>query len=244
MAKPSFDQNPFYFKFVFMIFGTLNALYQLFARFVYQEAGLMATGISYQAATKDKPENYNTIRSTQVLVNLSAADTKELFGTWNMRTQYYLKHYVMMRQIDRSLPRGQMQGFPIAITFIVSALNHGFFAGYYILFFGAGLLEFSYRLGEKTAIAALLRKKLPISLVTITSALFLQCQMRFFSIAIWILTWENVSAAYNAVHWVGFIMPVAIILLSMILPKAPRKPRAKISTSVDTSEVNTDGLKI
>lgn len=76
------------------------------------------------------------------------------------------------------------------------------------------------------------------------SALFLQCQMRFFSIAIWILTWENVSAAYNAVHWVGFIMPVAIILLSMILPKAPRKPRAKISTDVDTSEVNTDGLKI
>ena len=97
MAKPSFDQNPFYFKFVFMIFGTLNALYQLFARFVYQEAGLMATGISYQAETKDKSENYNTIRSTQVLVNLSSGDTKELFGTWNMRTQYYLKHYVMMR---------------------------------------------------------------------------------------------------------------------------------------------------
>ena len=137
-----------------------------------------------------------------------------------------------------------MQALPIAITFMVSALNHGFFAGYYILFFGAGLLEFSYRLGEKTAIAALLRKKLPISLVTITSALFLQCQMRFFSISIFILTWENVSAAYGALYWVGFILPVAIILISMILPKAPRKPRAKISTSVNTTDLNTDGQEI
>lgn len=106
MAKPEFNENPFYFRFIFMIFAGLSTLYLLFSRFVYHEAGLMATGISYQTATKDKPENYNTIQSTQVLVNLSSADTKELFGTWNMRTQYYLKHYVMMRQIDRSLPKG------------------------------------------------------------------------------------------------------------------------------------------
>ena len=135
-----------------MVVGGLRGLYFLFTRFVYHEASMMATGISYEAATNDKPENYNSIRSTEVLLCLSSSYTKEIFATWNMRTQYYLKHFVMMRQMDRSLPRGKMQGLPIAMTFLVSASIHGFYVGYYVMFIGAGLLDFTYKLAEQTAL--------------------------------------------------------------------------------------------
>lgn len=68
--------------------------------------------------------------------------------------------------------------------------------------------------------------------------------MRFFSISIWILTWDNVSAAFGSLYWCGFIMPIAIILLTKILPKVPRKPIVKNASFVDITEVNNDDLQI
>ena len=65
-----------------------------------------------------------------------------------MRTQFYLKQFVMKRNIDRSAPRGKMQILPIAMTFLISALIHGFYVGYYLAFLGFGLLDFNYKVAE------------------------------------------------------------------------------------------------
>ena len=109
---------------------------------------MMAKEISYDAATKDQPENYNSIRSIKVLLCLSTSYNKELYSTWNILNTYYLKYYVTMRLLDRSLPRGKFQGFLLAMIFIVSALFYGFYVGYDITFLVGGLMEFTYKLAE------------------------------------------------------------------------------------------------
>ena len=173
MTMPEYNENPLYFRFVVMVIAGLRTVYLLFARFAYHEASLMATGISYQAATKEQEENHNSIRNVKILTCLITSCPKELFSSWNMRTQFYLKHFVMMRNLDRSVPRGKTQPFPIAMTFLVSALIHGFYVGYYLAFLGFGLLDFNFKLAEQTALVQYLRKKLPGFIITWIAAAFL-----------------------------------------------------------------------
>lgn len=58
-----------------------------------------------------------------------------------MRTQHWLKYYVMMREMDRTQPRGKFQAIPVLKTFLVSAVFHGIFIGYYFFFFGLFLMD-------------------------------------------------------------------------------------------------------
>jgi len=68
----------------------------------------MASGISYTPATADKPEEYNSIGHGEILKSQTTSDAAEAIQAWNMRTQYFLKRFVMMRVMDRSKPKGKI----------------------------------------------------------------------------------------------------------------------------------------
>ena len=51
----------------------------------------------------------------------------------------------MLRWIDRKAPRGKVQLGPYFLVFIVSALWHGFYFGYYVLFSGLALIDFAWK---------------------------------------------------------------------------------------------------
>ena len=63
--------------------------------------------------------------------------------------------------MDRSKPRNVMQVKPLLMTFMFSALFHGFYAGYYLIFAGGFLYELSYKVFGNTALVAPISKKLP-----------------------------------------------------------------------------------
>jgi len=65
----------------------------------------------------------------------------------------WLKYYVMLRLMDRSKPRNQMQVGPMLITFIVSAAWHGMELGFFVMFIGFGIMEYAIKLSEKTLVA-------------------------------------------------------------------------------------------
>jgi len=48
----------------------------------------------------------------------------------------WLKYYVMLRRMDRSKPRGQLQVFPMVVTFGASAVWHGIEPGFLMFFMG------------------------------------------------------------------------------------------------------------
>ena len=78
-----------------------------------------------------------------------------------MRTQHWLKYYVMMRSMDRSLPRGTFQLKAIIKTFSISAIFHGYYIGYYLFFSGLFLMDLAWKLMGATAVATAVSKRLP-----------------------------------------------------------------------------------
>lgn len=73
---------------------------------------------------------------------------KDFLDAWNVSVHKWLKYYVFLRMLD-STKRGGVQLKPILITFLVSAVWHGFYPGYYFFFVAAGLMDYTFKVGYK-----------------------------------------------------------------------------------------------
>ena len=72
------------------------------------ESACIASGISYIPATDEKSEEFNSIKHGEILKSQTTSDAAEAIQAWNMRTQFFLKRFVMMRVMDRSKPKGKI----------------------------------------------------------------------------------------------------------------------------------------
>ena len=146
LTEAGFEDNQMAYKFVVMLLAANQKIWNLFGRFVGHEALLIASGISFKARSEKSKEDYNSIRCMDVTRFTWSPTAKEAISNWNMRTQHWLKYYVMLRSMDRSLPRNAFQLKAIVWTFAVSAGFHGLYVGYYLFFAGLFILDLSTKL--------------------------------------------------------------------------------------------------
>jgi lysophospholipid acyltransferase len=73
---------------------------------------------------------------------------KDFLANWNISAHNWLKYYVYLRQLDNS-KRTSVNFRSTFLTFLMSAIWHGFYPGYYIFFTGAGLMDYHSKLAER-----------------------------------------------------------------------------------------------
>ena len=83
---------------------------------------------------------------------------KDFFDAWNISVHMWLKYYIFMRMLKKD-QRGSLT--PILATFVVSAVWHGFYPGYFMFFVASGLNDYMFKQGEKIYV---LFEWMPISL--------------------------------------------------------------------------------
>jgi lysophospholipid acyltransferase len=71
---------------------------------------------------------------------------KDFLDAWNVTVHKWLKYYVFLRMLDTK--KKGIQIVPILTTFVVSAIWHGFYPGYYFFFISSGLMDFIFKLGS------------------------------------------------------------------------------------------------
>ena len=81
-------------------------LSKLMVGFIAMEANMIACGHGYSPATKEEPENFNSLRAIYVERIFRLSSWKDLVAGWNVAVHNWLKYYVMMRLMDRSKPPG------------------------------------------------------------------------------------------------------------------------------------------
>ena len=153
MIKPEFLEHPLWYKLVFLVLAANCKINLLFSRFVYHEAGLIATGISYRARGEKTTEEYNSIRCMDILAFTWSPTAKESISNWNMRTQHWLKYYIMLRHMDRTKSKGKFQLMPLILTFATSSFFHGLYPGYSIFFSGLFILDLAWKFFNESLMA-------------------------------------------------------------------------------------------
>ena len=73
---------------------------------------------------------------------------KDFLASWNISTHLWLKYYVYLRLLNNK-NHGSTNAFATFMTFLVSAIWHGFYPGFYSFFFGAFIVDLWNKLASK-----------------------------------------------------------------------------------------------
>ena len=106
------------------------------------DVGPIASGLSFNGYDKEtKKPKFDRVQCA-ILWNLEVSYTvKDFLGSWNMSVPKWIKYYVFLRMLPND--KRQSINFKAAFTsFMVSAVWHGFYPGFYMFFLGAFLLDY------------------------------------------------------------------------------------------------------
>jgi lysophospholipid acyltransferase len=134
----------------FLKIGFFNRVWTLYmigitARFKYYGAWALAegscilAGLGYNGVDPVTGKvSWNRLQNVDPWGVESAQNPRGYLGGWNINTNNWLRNYVYLRVT----PRGKKPGFRASmITFVTSALWHGFHPGYYLTFILASLVQ-------------------------------------------------------------------------------------------------------
>lgn len=112
---------------------------KFYVAFIMSESICRASGITFERLHNEK--NADFVDSFDKIINVKVkeceinATARGFFKNWNISVHNYLKRYIYFRNSPKgtSSAKGQM------LTFLVSALWHGFYPCYYVVFFHFGI---------------------------------------------------------------------------------------------------------
>jgi len=108
------------------------------------EVGPIASGLSFNGYDEKGNPKWDRVKSCHIWNLETSFKVKDFLANWNMSAHNWLKHYVYLRQLDNS-KRGGFNFRATFVTFIMSAIWHGFYSGYYVFFIGAGLMDYHFK---------------------------------------------------------------------------------------------------
>jgi lysophospholipid acyltransferase len=112
------------------------------------------SGVAY-GGTIEGVEKFDRVTAC-VIYNLEFSyNVKDFLASWNMATQTWLKYHVYMRLLPNDRNKKTNNFLPTMATFMVSAIWHGFYFGFFVFFFSLGILDYMYKLGNQILVPLL-----------------------------------------------------------------------------------------
>ncbi|KAI8832295.1 MBOAT, membrane-bound O-acyltransferase family-domain-containing protein [Chytriomyces cf. hyalinus JEL632] len=128
-----YETLPLWKRLLYIQVSGISARTKYYAIFQLTQSASNLIGIGY---TGPSPTNsdvaiWRRAQNVSILDVEFAQNFKQLFGAWNMKTALWLRNCVYLRMV----PFGKKPGPVVTFcTFMVSALWHGFYPGYYFTF--------------------------------------------------------------------------------------------------------------
>ena len=106
------------------------------------ECGPIAAGLSFNGYDKETGEaKHDRVQSVVIWKLETSYRIKDFLANWNISAHMWLKYYIFLRMLPNDKKAGG-QAAAALTTFIVSAIWHGFYPGFFVFFIGAGLLDY------------------------------------------------------------------------------------------------------
>jgi len=127
--EPAFFAKSFIERILLLWFASCLARFPYYFAWKLSEAGSVLSGIGFSGMKNGVPTWERATNAHIVSLEL-AQNFKDVTDSWNIRTDKWLKHYIYER----------VSVAPVALTFLNSAVWHGFYPGYYYSFMTASFI--------------------------------------------------------------------------------------------------------
>mmetsp|Transcript_46259 Transcript_46259/g.62838 ORF Transcript_46259/g.62838 Transcript_46259/m.62838 type:complete len:186 (+) Transcript_46259:578-1135(+) len=180
------------------------------------DVGPIGSGLAFNGYDKEtKQPLFNRVESLNVYNLELTGDIKVTISSWNISIHKWLKYYVFLQLIDRS--KKTLQFMPAIMTFMVSAVWHGFYPGLFIFFIAAALLELIAKMAQKTIIVDLFPPFLSHKL----SFIWLEANKAYYGVCFMLLSLDKIRIVHGSFYYIGEILLIIqfVVLKSGILNK-------------------------
>ena len=155
------------------------------------ECGPIASGLSYNGRDEKTGEaKHDRVRSCVIWELETSYRVKDFLAAWNISAHMWLKHYIFIRMLPTGKKSAKSTAVASLATFIVSAIWHGFYPGFYVFFLGAGLMDYQAKIAGEV-LSPYVEKKLPGWLIYAISWLWCYLLCGYFATAFILLSFEN-----------------------------------------------------
>jgi len=221
-----FMQSPFYFKCYYIWVAALMSRFPYYFAWVIAEGACNLCGIGFSGYDGNNKPKWDRATNVHVLGLELAQNFRAVTESWNIRTDRWLKHYIYER----------VPFSPVAMTFLCSAVWHGFYGGYYLSFMSAAFIIQSARTIRRNIQSRFVTEEgKPKSTKIFYDAICLvgtSFVLNYLMTPFKMLSFWSSLQVWTSVYFIGHVLTAGAVLLAIVLGT----PRRKTATTTDASK--------
>ncbi|KAI1283222.1 Lysophospholipid acyltransferase 2 [Halotydeus destructor] len=209
---------------------TANRFKYYFA-WVLGETLCNASGLGFAGYDEENNADWDLVSNVSIWKLETSLNFKVLLDNWNKSTQTWLRRYAYER-VKRNR---------LVMTYVLSALWHGFYPGYYMCFLTAALVTQGARSGRRSLRPIFKGEKSSSAMgifYDVITFLLTRLYLGYTCAPFVLLSFQDGIRLYKNLYFVGHILCLfAIFVLPVIVPP-PRVPKPTTSASKETKKTD------
>ncbi|KAL1354948.1 hypothetical protein HN51_006987 [Arachis hypogaea] len=215
---PIYQEWGFWKRLGYQYMSGFTARWKYYFIWSISEATVIISGLGFSGWTESTPPKPRWDRAKNVdIIGVEFAKSAVVLPlVWNIQVSTWLRHYVY----DRLVQNGKKPGFfQLLATQTISAIWHGLYPGYIIFFVQSALMIAGSRVIYRWQQAVPSAIKNVLVFINFAYTLLV---LNYSCIGFMVLSLHETLASFRSVHFVGTVVPIAMILLGSIIK--PGKP--------------------
>ncbi|KAH9372513.1 hypothetical protein HPB48_017829 [Haemaphysalis longicornis] len=207
---------------LYIIWATSLHRHRYYHAWTLGEAVCNAAGFGFNGYTNDGKARWNLISNVDIVTIETSTSLRELLIAWNKSTQTWLRTVSYER-----VPRHRT-----LLTFVLSAMWHGFYPGYYLTFGSGTLFTLGARSVRRSVRPLFQRSKQWQRVYDLLTCLATRLAVAYLVFPFLMLDFRSSFKVYRHFWFMGHLVCLpAMYVLPVILPPPPRPKSRPASTA-------------
>ncbi|KAF4318251.1 hypothetical protein BBO99_00004368 [Phytophthora kernoviae] len=201
------ESQPFLVKWGRLLVALFLTRSKYYVAWKLAEGATVLSGTGFEGFDEqNNPKGWDGVSNVDILGFEFGANVREISRAWNKGTQLWLERYVYART-----------GNSLLATYLVSALWHGFYPGYYLFFLTVPLATAVNRLARRHVRPYVIGS--PVKpLYDLVGMLCTALVVNYLAVSFVVLSWEEAVAGFRSMRFAGHIGLVVGYLLLTFVP--------------------------
>lgn len=215
IKQDAFFEKSRLWQLLYIIWATSLHRHRYYHAWTLGEAICNAAGFGFNGYTSDNKARWNLISNVDIVTIETSTSLRELLIAWNKSTQTWLRT-VSYERVHRHRTQ---------LTFILSAMWHGFYPGYYLTFGTGTLFTLAARAVRRSVRPMFQGDRKKQKFYDLITCLATRIAVAYMVFPFLLLDFHSSVRVYRHFGFVGhFLCLLAIYVLPRVLPPPPRSP--------------------
>lgn len=198
------------------------------------EGACVSSGFGYSGKNEDGSHTWDYVDQADIIGVEFSTNLRHVMNYWNKSVARWLFNYVFTRVTPDPKLTGKRNSATdrfvgLICTFLVSALWHGLYSGYYLMWVGLAFTNQVASMLHDKLRPRLLNKKMwqreqNVNLYRVCGFVMTQTAVSYFAASFHLLSWDASIAYYNSMYWIGHFIVLLMFAVLILTPnyRAPK----------------------